>query len=269
MEIYRISASAVPAPQPVDKAVELDTIQSIYDACLEPEFDPETVDFANFGKLTSWVALQLSLESVDAAKRSERIVATKLGIAGLEVARTVGGMRQFYDNLLDCAHVYLIFNEHEDAAEVLNTVINSPDTDADHARPGAHVTLSSIYRLRSEADPDPRWLSDALYHLERGLRYIHSSVTDEERRVLLAGFVKLYARAGDIPGLVHCARSLGKPEAAQKVLDLVKPGVSINRIISLVGRLRALDEHGMADQIFSLWEKQQSSNIKSDQNGDE
>jgi hypothetical protein len=255
MEIYRIKSSTVPAPQPVDYEVELETAKSIRAACFAPEFDPKAAEFANFGKLTSWVALQLSLAGLYEAKNGERTVAIKLGIAGLHVARIVGDLQQFYSNLLDCADVYVRFHRDEDAAEVLNTVINSPSNDANHARPGAHISLSSIYRLRSEVDPDPRWVGDALYHLERGLRYVDSAVTDEQRLVLLAGFIKLYGRAGDIPGLVHCARHVGKESVVQKVFDLVSPGVSIDRVISLVSRLRALDEHNLADQVFAVWQK--------------
>src|SRR3982074_870233 len=129
MEIYRISASAVPAPQPVDKEVEGEILRWIVEACVDPEFDPNTAEFANFGKLTSWGALQLSLAGLEEAKDGNRTLSIKLGIASLEVARMVGDLRQFYGNLLDCAHVYLIFNEHEYAAEVLNTVIDSPSTD--------------------------------------------------------------------------------------------------------------------------------------------
>src|SRR5688572_28362795 len=142
MNIYSLEAPCLPAPTPKNRELEILTVQQIREACYLPQFSPESFDLSQFGELTSWVSLQLSLLSIVEAEDGQDQVATKLGIASLEVARMVGDYPQFFGNILDQSQVLMRFGRLDEASEVLYHVVNSLYPGADHARPGAHIRLA-------------------------------------------------------------------------------------------------------------------------------
>ena len=253
MHIYRMESSPLPQAEPEDYESELLTFERIRDACASTNFWPGPDNLTQFGKLTSWISRKLSLLSVEASKEGREELSTKLGIASIEAAISVHDSQQYFSNLLDQAQVLMQFHKLDDATEILYHIVLSPDAASDHARPGAHVGLASIYRLRNEKTPHPKFVDDALYHLERGLRYVHSSVTLDMRQLLLELFAPLYAKADDLAGLAHCLVQLGKPSPMEQILQLVTPGKSIERAIFLASRFRALEEHELADAVFAAW----------------
>lgn len=246
---YRIQVSSVPLPKPADHDVELLTLQSIVEACGDEQFNPTETDLTRFGKLTPWISYQLSLASLAAGKDRQEAFATRLGIASIEVAVRIGDWQQYFGNLLDQAQLLVNYDHLDEAIEILLKVVNSLSPAADHARPLAHVSLAGIYRVRQR-------VNDALYHLELGLRYIHSSLTPEHRRILLEQFMPLYGKLRDLAGLSHCARHIGKSELAELALEQVSPEWPRDRVVFLTSRLRALDEHEMADAVFAAWNGQ-------------
>ncbi len=249
MNIYRMQVSPLPPPKPENHAEELLTAQSIIDACADDEFNPAEADLVEFGKLTSWISVQLSLASLAESREGQVAFALKLGIASFEVAQRIGDFQQYFANVLDQAQVLVNHGFIDQATEALLTVVNALTASADHARPMAHVSLAGIYRMQQR-------VHDALYHLERGLRYIHFSFTPEQRRILLEQFMPLYGEVKDLAGLAHCARHTGKPEMAEKAIQQVSPEWSRDRMIFLTSRLRALDEHELADAAFAAWKGQ-------------
>lgn len=249
MNIYRMQVSPLPPPEPDDYDQELLTLQLIVEACSDPRFDPVKADLTQFGKLTSWISCQLSLAALAESREGQAVFAIKLGVASLAVARRTGDLQQYFGNLLDQAQVLVDHGQIEDATKVLLTVVNAVTPAADHARPNAHISLASIYRMNQR-------VHDALYHLERGLRYIHSSFTPEQRRLLLEQFMPLYGQVRDLAGLAHCARHVGKPEIAKLAIEQVSPDWSRDRVIFLTSRLRALDEHDLADAALAAWKGQ-------------
>jgi hypothetical protein len=246
MSVYRMTVSPLPPPKPDDYDAELLTLQLLVEACSDERFNASKVDLTKFGRLTSWISFQLSLASLKAGEDRDEGFAARLGIASLEVARGIGDWQQYFGNLLDQSQLLIKFEDLDGATQVLLTVVNSLSTAADHARPMAHVTLASIYRMGQRVD-------DALYHLELGLRYIHSSFTPEQRRLLLEQFLPLYGKVRDLAGLAHCARHIGKPELVDLVLQEVSPEWSRDRAVFLTSRLRALNEHDLADAVFAAW----------------
>ena len=249
MNIYRMEVTPVPPPEPDDYDAERLTLQSIVEACADEQFNPATADLTKFGKLTSWISFQLSLASLSAGQDEDEEFATRLGIASLEVARRAGDFQQYFGNLLDQAQLLIKSGDIDDAIEVLLTIVNSVSSAADHARPNAHVTLAGIYRMQQR-------VHDALYHLEIGLRYIHSSITQEQRRILFEQFLPVYGKLRDLAGVAHCARHAGKPELAELAMEQVSPEWSRDRAVFLASRLRALGEHEMADAVFTAWKGQ-------------
>lgn len=246
MDIYRMQVSPLPSPKPENYEDELLTVHLIVDACSSTAFDPVEADLEEFGKLTSWISLQLSLASL---AEGQMAFAIKLGIASVEVAQRIGDFQQYYGNLLDQAQVMLNHGYVDQATEILLAVVNAETAAADHARPGAHVSLASIYRVQQRVD-------DALYHLELGLRYVHFSFSPEQRRFLLEQFMPLYGEVKDLAGLAHCARHTGKPELAEMTIQQVSPKWPRARVMFLTSRLRALDEHELADAAFAAWKGQ-------------
>jgi len=249
MDIYRMEASPLPPPQPDDPDAEPLTLQLIVEACEDERFNAAKADLTQFGRLTSWISYKLSLASLDAGGNGDEGFAARLGLAGLEVARSVGDSQQVFSNLLDQTQLLVTFGHLDEAIETLLQIVNSLSPSADHARPTAHISLAGIYRMRQR-------VHDALYHLERGLRYSHSSLTPEQRQLLLAQFMPLYGQVKDLAGLAHCARQVGKPELADLVLDQISPKTSRNEAVFLTSRLRALDEHDLADAVYATWKGQ-------------
>lgn len=253
MDIYRIEASPLTPPEPANYETELATIQCILDACEAEDFSPLATSLARCGELTSWVSLQLSLQALEAAKNGKEELAYKLGIASLEAALVAGDKRQYFSNMLDQADALLRLGRLDDAIELLHTVVNEPTDDADHARPGAHISLASIYRQAARSQSDMQLVNTTLYHLERGLRYIHSSVTPEQRQLLLAQFEPLYLHVKDVAGLLYCAQQLGHADVPAMLRRLVTPETSADDVVALSARLRALGAHDLADIVRTLW----------------
>lgn len=253
MNLYSLEAPSLPAPTPKNKELEILTIQQIRDACYLPQFSPESFDFSQFGELTSWVSLQLSLLSIAEAEDGQEQVATKLGIASLEVARMVGDYPQYFGNILDQSKVLLRFGRLDETSEVLYHIVNSLHPGADHARPGAHISLAGIYRLRSQTDNDPALVENALYHFERGLRYFNSAAAKQQFQPLLAQFAPLYKKVNDLAGLTHCAAQLGQMNLVTTALQEISTWKSLDRMIFVTSRFRALEEHELADKVLDSW----------------
>lgn len=251
MNIYRIEASPLIPPEPANYDAELATVQCILNACETEDFSPIAAWLGRCGELTSWVSLQLSLLALAAAKNGEEVVANKLGIASLEAALAAGDKKQYFGNMLDQADTMLRLGRQDDAIELWHTVVNEPTDDADHARPGAHISLASVYRQAAQSDT--QLINAALYHLERGMRYIHTSVTPEQRRLLLAPFEPLYRQVKDVAGLLYCAQQLGHTDVTAMLRKLVTPKRPADDMVALSARLRSLGAHDLADIVFTLW----------------
>jgi len=247
--IYRMEVRSVPSPEPEDYDSELSTLQLIIDACSNARFNPVDADLEQFGKLTSWISFRLSLVSLSAGQDGDGGLATRLSLASVEVALRIGDLQQYFGNLLDQSQLLINYGCLDEAIEVLLRVVNSLSPAADHARPNAHISLAGIYRMQKR-------VHDALYHLERGLRYIHFSFTPGQRALLLEQFMPLYGQVRDVAGLAHCARHMGKPDIAKLAIEQVSPEWSRDEAIFLTSRLRALDEHDLADAVLAAWKGQ-------------
>lgn len=252
MEIFRAQVKAPAAPEPENREEEIATVQRIMDACERADFDPTDDPLIPFGRLTAWVAMQLSLAALHTAKQGQAAPAVKLGAASLRAAKEARADQQFYSNLLDWANVLIIFEQVEEAKEVYQEIINSPLPAAEHAKSAAHVSLGSIYRLQYETQPDKT--GEVLFHIERGLRYVEVAISQKERTVLLAQLVPLYATVNDAAGLAHCMKQLGQGDAEALLLKHYGPDTAIDRMVALTARLRALDEPDLAEAVFRAWQ---------------
>jgi hypothetical protein len=248
----------------VDYETELATVQCILDASTNEGFSPLAESLTECGKLTSWVSLQLSLLALQAAKEGRADQSSLLGIASFEAALAAGDEQQYYSNILDqvdammrlgSLHAVRYLDFLDKALELCFVVINSFSTNADHARPGAHIAVASIYRWLSESGDRPELVGNALYHIERGLRYIHSSVTPEQRKVLLTQFDPLYRQVRDLAGVCRYARLLGNQDVAGLLRRHVRPEMDADDVLALHARLRALEEHELADIVLKAWQE--------------
>jgi hypothetical protein len=163
-----------------------------------------------------------------------------------------------YNSFLTWGYVLMRAGREEEAEVVYLEIINSPLPGGINEKAFAHISLGGILNSKGQPVGNKEIMREAIYHYERGLRYIRDTISPKDHRIMLQQLIPLYESVRDLPGLAYCVKYLGKSDVESILKKEVTPDKSIEDIISLNTRLHALGEYDLADLIFEGWRQLQT-----------
>lgn len=240
-------------PEPEDYQAELAVLQKIIDFC-EAGDTAAAFRVASSEKNTAWLANQLATYAGIVA-RSDILQGYELASLSLKIAYQAGNAAQIYNSLLNWASMLLRDENFDEAEIVCLDIIDSLLPGGIQAKAFSHMTLGGIYNGRGTRESDDLLLRKAIYHYERGLRYLRGKITGEVHEEILHQLLPLYRQTGDLAGLACCVARLTDKDAKSLLRDQITASFDLEYIVSLTTRLNSLDEHQMADVVFQTWQE--------------
>lgn len=240
-------------PEPENYEAEIAVVNKIIDLC-ESGDAASAIELAEHEGNTAWIAYQLATYAGVAAK-TDILQAYALAAISLKIANKANKPAQIYNSLLNWAGVLLRDENWEEAEIVCLDIIDSLLPGGEQAKAFAHLTLGGLFIRRGSSNNDDLLFRKAIYHYERGLRYLRQKISPQVHEEILHQLLPLYRHTSDVAGLAYCVAHLTDNDAKPVLQKNITADRELQSIVSLVTRLNSLEEYELADVVFQTWQE--------------